>query len=248
MSKLGCAVITGAGQGNGRAMAFGLAREGWAIAVLDLDFPMAEKTAEDIRAEGFDARAYHCDVADADQCEQVAAAVRSEMGTVAALVNNAGIVLRGGIDDDEIDKKFDQTFLVNVKGMLNVSRAFLPDLRKAKGAVVNLGSIASFIATPNNIAYNSSKGAVKLFTQSLAMELAADGVRVNAIAPGFMETRMTQATRDDADKLAYFLGKVPLGRAGQPEELIGAAVFLLSESASYVTGITLPVDGGLLAG
>ena len=113
---------------------------------------------------------------------------------------------------------------------------------------MNLGSIASFIATPNNIAYNSSKGAVKLFTQSLAMELAADGVRVNAIAPGFMETRMTQATRDDADKLAYFLGKVPLGRAGQPEELIGAAVFLLSESASYVTGITLPVDGGLLAG
>ncbi|GKY87739.1 SDR family NAD(P)-dependent oxidoreductase [Sinisalibacter aestuarii] len=248
MSKKRCAVVTGAGHGNGRAIALGLAREGWAVAVLDVDRDAANQTAADIRAEGRSAQAYHCDISDMDACTATAQAVASELGEVAALVNNAAIVRRGGIDDDMLNEGLDITFAVNVAGMFNTTRAFLPALRITRGSIVNVASVASFIATPNNLAYNASKGAVKQFTQGLALDLAPEGIRANAIAPGIMETRMTQDTRQDADKLGYFLQRVPMKRVGKPEELVGAVAYLVSESASYVTGATLPVDGGFLAG
>lgn len=247
MSEMKCAVVTGAGRGNGRAIAISLAREGRAVAVVDIDFAEAQETAEAIRAAGHQAEAYACDISDQAQCDALAEQVTARFGDAHTLVNNAGIVLRGSIDDDAILAKFDTTIAVNVKGMLHVTQAFLPGLRRVKGSIVNVASIASFMATPGNLAYNTSKGAVALFTKSLAIELAPSGVRCNAIAPGFMETRMTETTRANPDKLAFFLNRVPLGRAGQPEELAGAVLFLASDAASYVTGAILPVDGGFLA-
>lgn len=248
MTKERVAAITGAGQGNGRAMAFGLAAAGWAVAVIDIDRAAAEQTAADLRAAGHRAEAWICDIADADACTGTARAIEARLGDITALVNNAGVVRRGRIDDDRLLADLDTTLAINVKGIVHVTRAFLAQLRRTKGSIVNVASIASYIATPNNVAYNASKGAVKQITQSLALDLAPEGIRVNAIAPGFMETRMTQDTRADAQKLAYFLRRVPMGRAGQPEELAGAVVFLVSEAAGYVTGAMLPVDGGFLAG
>lgn len=242
-----CAVVTGAGRGNGRAIAISLADAGHAVAVVDIDLAEAQDTAETIRAAGHQAEAYQCDVADRAQCEALAKQVTARFGDTHALINNAGIVLRGSIDDDEILSKFDTTIAVNVRGMLHVTHAFLPGLRRAKGSIVNVASIASFMATPGNLAYNTSKGAVAQFTKALAIELAPSGVRCNAIAPGFMETRMTEATRAQPEKLAFFLNRVPMGRPGQPEELAGAVLFLTSDAASYITGAILPVDGGFLA-
>ena len=136
---------------------------------------------------------------------------------------------------------------VNLTGVFNVTHAFLPALRKTRGAIVNLGSIASFVGVGDTLGYAPSKGGVKLLTQALARDLARDGIRVNAIAPGVIETAMTEVTRNDPARLAGFVGRTPLGRVGQPEELVGPVVFLVSEMASYVSGVTLPVDGGFLA-
>jgi len=131
--------------------------------------------------------------------------------------------------------------------VFNVTHAFLPALRARRGNIINLGSIASFVGVADTLGYSPSKGGVKLLTQALARELGRDGVRVNAIAPGVIETTMTEATRSDPARLAGFLGRTPIGRVGQPDELVGPVVFLASAMASYVNGATLPVDGGFLA-
>ena len=122
--------------------------------------------------------------------------------------------------------------------------AWLPALRQTRGSIINVGSIASFVGVADTLGYSPSKGAIRLFTQSLARELAADGIRVNAIAPGVIETPMTQSTREDQRRLAGFLTRTPLGRVGQPEELVGPVLFLASSLASYINGVILPVDGG----
>ena len=125
--------------------------------------------------------------------------------------------------------------------------ALLPALRQTHGSIVNLGSIASFVGVGGALGYAPSKGGIKLLTQALARDLAADGIRVNAIAPGVIATPMTESTRNDPARLASFMSRTPLGRVGQPEELVGPVVFLVSDMGSYVNGVTLPVDGGFLA-
>jgi NAD(P)-dependent dehydrogenase (short-subunit alcohol dehydrogenase family) len=168
------------------------------------------------------------------------------IGAVGIVVNNAGVLLRGGISDSATDSNWDRTIAVNVNGPFNIVSAFLPQLRQTQGAIINIGSIQSFVAAPNSSAYTASKGAVLQFTKALAAELAPDGIRVNGIAPGIIATPMTESTRADQAKLEGFLRHVPMRRVGQPEELAGAAVFLASPLASYITGAMLPVDGGFL--
>jgi NAD(P)-dependent dehydrogenase (short-subunit alcohol dehydrogenase family) len=173
--------------------------------------------------------------------------VARDHGEVSILVNNAGILLRGSVDRDAADDEWDRTLQVNVTGTYNMVRAFLPALKQTKGTIVNLGSIQSFVSTPNSAAYTASKGAVLQLTKALAVELAQSGIRVNAIAPGFIETPMTEATRSDPDRLKALLAHTPMRRVGQPDELAGAVIFLASPASSYVTGVMLPVDGGYLA-
>ena len=241
------ALVTGAGQGNGRAIALGLAAHGAEIMAADIDLAGAERTAADLRGSGGNAFAFRLDVTDAAACRALAQTIARDIGEISILINNAGIIIREGLDSPRAAENWRRVLDVNLTGVFNVTHAFLPALRKTRGAIVNLGSIASFVGVGDTLGYAPSKGGVKLLTQALARDLARDGIRVNAIAPGVIETAMTEVTRNDPARLAGFIGRTPLGRVGQPEELVGPVVFLVSEMASYVSGVTLPVDGGFLA-
>jgi len=241
------ALVTGAGNGNGRAIARGLAAHGADVVVTDVDEAAAVETAREIKANGDRAWHYRLDVTDVDACRKLADIVHDDAGHISILVNNAGIIIREGIDSERAAENWRRVLDVNLNGVFNVTYAFLPALRARRGSVINLGSIASFVGVADTLGYSPSKGGVKLLTQALARELAKDGVRVNALAPGVIETAMTEGTRNDPVRLAGFLGRTPLGRVGQPGELVGPVVFLASDMASYVNGATLPVDGGFLA-
>lgn len=241
------AVVTGGGQGNGRAIAEGLAAAGARVAILDRSADTAREAAAVIVSAGGVARGFTVDVSRDADCVAAARSVREAFGAVSVLVNNAGILIRGGIDEPTAREAWDNTFAVNVDGVFNMVQAFKADLVETRGAIINVGSIQSFVATPNSSAYTASKGAILQLTKALAVELAPTGVRVNAIAPGFIETPMTAATRAHPEKMAALLAHTPMRRVGQPEELAGAVVFLASSAASYVTGAILPIDGGYLA-
>jgi len=241
------ALVTGAGQGNGRAIARGLAQAGAKVIVTDINPASIEGVAAEIRASGGEAWAYVLDVTSPADCKALADTVGAQVGPVDLLVNNAGIIIREGLDSPNVAANLQRTLDVNVMGSFHPTHAWLSALRATKGCVVNVASIASSAGLPGIVGYSPSKGAVKLMTQALAVELAKDGVRVNAIAPGVIETPMTSATRDAPQKLEKFMMRTPMARVGQAEELVGPVVFLASAMASYVNGVTLAVDGGFLA-
>lgn len=241
------ALVTGAGQGNGAAIAKGLAAQGARVVATDIRADTAAATAAAIREAGGEAWSWPLDVGDPAACRVLAEIVAAEVGTVSILINNAGICPRNTIDDPDMRPAWDAAMRINLDGTLNVTLAFVPALRATRGAVVNMASIAAFVSTATSVGYSTSKAAVKMLTQNLAQELAKDGVRVNAIAPGVINTAMTAATRNDPGRAEKFLSRIPLGRYGEPEELVGPVVFLVSPMASYVTGTTLMVDGGYLA-
>ncbi len=241
------ALVTGAGRGNGAAIARGLAAAGARVIVTDIDPETAHDTAQAITRSGTQAWGYALDVTDEASCDRLAADIERLIGPLRILVNNAGIFLRGNLVAPDGRARWEKTMAVNVQGTFNVTMAFVGQLKQTKGTIVNVGSINSFIAPAGSGVYPVSKGAIAQFTRALATELAADGVRVNALAPGIIATAMTEATRADPKKLDAFLGHVPMKRVGEPEELVGPTVFLCSDAASYVTGVVLPVDGGYLA-
>jgi NAD(P)-dependent dehydrogenase (short-subunit alcohol dehydrogenase family) len=241
------ALVTGAGRGNGAAIAFGLAQAGAKVIVTDIDRQTAHDTAEAIVKTGGDARGFALDVTDEVGCGKLAEDIALLVGPIRILVNNAGIFLRGNFTAADGRDRWSQTMAVNVQGTFNVTMAFVEQLKQTHGTIVNVASTNSFVAPAGGGAYPVSKGAVAQFTRGLAAELAADGVRVNAIAPGIIATAMTEVTRADPKRLDSFLSHVPMRRVGQPEELVGPVVFLCSDAASYVTGAVLPVDGGYLA-
>lgn len=241
------AVVTGAARGNGRAIAFGLAAQGAAVAAFDLDGEGAAETARRCAGlSGRDAHSAWLDVSDLEGCRAEAERVAQRLGPVSVLVNNAGILPRGGFAEIT-DEDWEAVLRVNVTGARNACLAFLDQLRSTGGRIVNLASILSFTGAPLVSGYAASKGAVAQLTKALAVELAPDGIRVNAIAPGVIETPMTEATRANPQALGRFMAHTPLGRVGKPDELAGPVVFLASAMSSYVTGVILPVDGGYLA-
>lgn len=240
-------LVTGAGQGNGRAIARGLAWAGATVVVTDMHAGNAAETAALISTEGGHAVSHALDVTDADACHALARDVEVATGKIAVVINNAGIIIREGIDSPNAAANLHKVMQVNLEGTFNVIHACLPALRATRGTIVNVASIAAFAGQVNTLGYSPSKGAVMLLTQSLAADLAADGIRVNAIAPGVIETPMTVATRSDPERLERFLARIPMKRVGKPEELVGAVLFLASDMSTYVTGVTVPVDGGFLA-
>jgi NAD(P)-dependent dehydrogenase (short-subunit alcohol dehydrogenase family) len=240
------ALVTGGGSGNGASIAAGFARAGARVVIADTDEAAAISTAELIKRAGGKAWAYQVDVSDSDACATLSKRVSAEVGQLQILVNNAGILLRGPFDGPEIAAQWKRTLCVNVNGPFNMTQAFLPALKATRGVIVNVASIQSFVGAPTSAAYATSKGALAQFTRTLALELGQYGVRVNAIAPGMIETSMSQETRADAARLESFLRHVPLSRTAHPDELVGPVVFLASDAASYVTGAVLPVDGGYL--
>lgn len=241
------AIVTGAGQGNGEAIALGLAREGASIIATDIDAATASRTAARIIGEGGTATAHRLDVADSAACRALAAEIAASGRTVSLVVNNAGICPRHTLDSPDLERMWDAAMDINLRGTLNVSLAFLAQLRATKGTIVNIASIASFVSTATSVSYPVSKAGVKALTQNMAHELAKEGIRVNAVAPGTIATAMTEATRNNPERSERFLARIPMGRYGEPEELVGPVVFLASAMSSYVTGTTLVVDGGYLA-
>ena len=241
------AVVTGAAGGIGEAVAQALASAGASVLVADRDAAGAERVAEGLRQAGGRAQAQALDVTDLDAVRRFAARAGAEQGDAAILVNNAGILVRRGLDDPQAEAIVRQVMDVNLHGAFAMVRAFLPALRRTKGCIVNVASGAAFRAQAGCAGYSASKAALHLLTQTLAVDLAADGVRVNAVAPGVIETPMTAATRADPERLAGFLRRTPAGRLGRPEEIAAAVLFLASPMASYVNAVMLPVDGGYLA-
>jgi 3-oxoacyl-[acyl-carrier protein] reductase len=243
------AVVTGSGSGIGRAIALGYACEGANVAVLDTNGEAAAKTAADIRNSGGKAQHFILDVTDRMACRAIAAKVASDVGAVSILVNNAGINRRNAFtaDAEAVIKDWQDILAINLNGVFNVTHAFLAPLRANKGRIVNIASIQSFmhVRTPNSPAYTTSKHGVLGFTRALAAELGKDGVRVNAIGPGFIETPLNEKVRATNPELVkIFLDHTPLGRTGKPDDIVGPAIFLASDLAAYVTGSIVMADGG----
>ncbi|HEV2300288.1 MAG TPA: glucose 1-dehydrogenase [Stellaceae bacterium] len=238
------ALVTGAGSGIGEAISFAMVKEGARLVAVDINGKAAAKTA---RAIGNTALYFTCDVADRAACDALAAEVRRSAGPISVLVNNAGIIRRGTVADANARADWDATLAVNLDGPYNMGTAFLDQLVETKAAVVNIGSVQSFVALPNSAAYTTSKGGVRALTQALAIELSPKGVRVNAIGPGMIATPLNAKARENPDYMKNFGERIPMGRIGVPEDIAGPAVFLASDLARYVTGVTLPVDGGYLA-
>jgi 3-oxoacyl-[acyl-carrier protein] reductase len=243
------AVVTGAGSGIGRAIAAGYAKEGARVVLLDVNGTSAADTAKDIRDAGGKADSFALDVTKRDACVAMARQVADKVGQVSILVNNAGIARRNGMlgADAAVIDDWESIIAINLTGVFNVTHAFLPALRASKGRIVNIGSIQSFVhlRTPSSPAYTASKHGVLGFTKALAAELGKDGVRANAIGPGFIETPLNEKVRAaNPDLVRIFMDHTPLGRPGKPEDIVGPAIFLASDLSAYVSGSIVMVDGG----
>ena len=243
------ALVTGGGSGIGRSIALRLAREGCDIALIDIDEAAASAVAGEVRALGRPAAAAAGDVSTAQSVKDALATLAGAHFDI--LVNNAGIARLGALMTIS-DKDWRDTFAVNVDGVFNVSRAVVPGMvERHSGSVINLASWLGRRAMPPFGAYAATKFAVIAMTQTLALEVAASGVRVNAVCPGLIvDTRMREALERQADKAglpraAERAKTIPLGRAGTPEDVAKLVAFLASDEAGYVTGAAYDVTGGL---
>ncbi len=241
------ALVTGAGAGIGKGIALGLAAFGARLAVLELDAASAHATAAEIERAGGAALALPTDVRDGEAVEGAVAAAVERFGGVDVLVNNVGGTFRAAFLETS-EKGWDALVRANLKTVLHGTRAVAPRMiaRGRGGSIVNIVSIEGGRAAPFYAVYAACKAAVIGFTQSMALELAPHAIRVNAIAPDLCLTEGLAKLTGEAERERHrFL--VPLGRAGVPEDIAGVAVFLASDLAGYVTGVTLPVDGGTRA-
>jgi len=241
------AVITGAGRGMGRAVALALAREGAAVVVAEVDRASADQVTGEIEAAGGRASAVIADIASVEDVRRLFKETVEAFGGLDILVNNAGIGIPKPLVD-YTEQDWDRQLGVNLKGMFfatqEAAKLMIP---KRRGKIVNFASTAAFVSssTPET-AYDISKGGVRQLTISVAAELAPHNINVNAVAPGTIMTELTLRVLDTEEKMARASAKIPLGRLGTPEDMVGPVLFLCSSDADYVTGHVLVVDGGWL--
>jgi 3(or 17)beta-hydroxysteroid dehydrogenase len=242
------AIITGGAHGMGESEALIFGREGAAVVVADVDETAGRQVAAKIGADGGKARFAKLDVTSENDWEDVIRATTGAYGRLDILVNNAGI--SGSQDPDtHSTKSWDTIMGVNAKGVFLGMKHAVPAMRQSGGgAIVNISSISGFVGQDKlHMAYNASKGAVRIMTKSAAVQYARDGIRANSVHPGFMPPMRTSKTSADPAWRKPFLEAVPLKREGRVEEVAYAVLFLASDEASYITGTELVVDGGFLA-
>ncbi len=236
------AIVTGAGSGMGQCIAETFAREGARVAVLDVNAEAAKTVAAGI---GNGAIALTCDVARKGEIEAALKATLAAFGRLDILVNNAGVAHVNKPVTDISEAELDRVLAVNVKGLFLMSQAAVPALRRQGGVIINIGSTAGLRPRPGLSAYNATKGAVHTLTQTLAVELAPDKIRVCAIAPVATETPLLPTFLGPAPGMREkFQATVPLGRLAQPQDIANVALFLASEEAGFLTGNIVEVDGG----
>jgi NAD(P)-dependent dehydrogenase (short-subunit alcohol dehydrogenase family) len=243
------AIVTGAGTGIGREIARRFDDEGAVVVVTDVDESSAERVAAECSHSAF---SLHLDVTSDESTAAAVAEVERRFGRLDVLANNAGVTMRGhalAVTDEAWDAAFD----INVKGMWRMMREAWPRMvATGGGVIINQGSVASLRGMPNNVGYNATKGAVMMMTMGAALDGAPDGIRVNCVCPGYIDTQMAavvfQEQSDPAAARREASAAHPLGRLGTPLDIANAFVFFASDEAEWITGATLAVDGGLTAG
>lgn len=238
------ALITGAGLGIGREIALAFAREGCDIAVCDIMEGPACETAKEIEKLGRKSAFYIVDVSKTADVEAIVNKVVDNFGSINILINNAGIT-RDGLIMRMSESDWDAVLSVNLKGVYNFTKAVVRHMMKARsGRIISISSIVGLMGNPGQANYSASKAGVIGLTKSVAKELASRNITVNAIAPGFIKTRMTEALTELQRKA--MLDRIPLNRLGEPQDVANAALFLASDLASYITGQVITVDGGMV--
>jgi 3-oxoacyl-[acyl-carrier protein] reductase len=242
------AIITGAASGFGEGIARCFAAEGCNVVVTDINDAECAKVAESIRQAGGNAVERHCDVTSSDDWQEIVAATLSNYGSINIVVNNAGMPQRNQPLLDVDEETFDQIFDVNVKSIFHSAKHTVPALREAGGgSIINTASTAALRPRPGLTWYNGSKGAVVTLTKSMAVELAPDNIRVNALCPVAGDTPMLSEFLGGEvtnEMYAQFVSTVPLGRLSTPADIAKAALFFASSDADFITGVCMEVDGG----
>ncbi len=242
------ALVTGAGAGIGAAIAARFAAEGAAVALVDVDAPAARARAREIERAGGRALALRGDVSRESDARRTIRAAVAEFGALHVLVNNAGVNVMSTVERATA-REVERCLGVDLKGVWHFAKHALPHLRRAGGgSIVNVASMHAFRTVPRAFPYAAAKGGVVALTKSLALDAGPDGVRVNAICPGTIATKLTRgwfsAQRDPAAARRRFLAAIPVGRLGTPDDVAALALFLASDESSFVSGTAIPIDGG----
>ena len=242
------AFISGGARGMGAAEARLFAREGARVAIGDVLDDLGRQVEAEINETGGEAIYVHLDVTEEEDWQRAVSTTVERFGGLHVLVNNAGVVSWGTLEDTTV-AEWDRVMDVNAKGVFLGTRAAVAEMRKGGGgSIINISSISGNIGQPYiQPVYNASKGAVRIFTKSTAVQYAKEGIRVNSVHPGSVDTAMTQHRRSDPEQMEEAVSRIPLGRVAEPEEIAYGALFLASDESSFMTGSELIIDGGFTA-